>query len=337
MKVVIAGFGTVGQGVAEVIGMRQELFQKSFGQKVTIVGVFDSSSLVKDPRGLDPEELVARKAGTGKVGKRPLDDGAPEFIEEYDFDTLIDTTPTNIVDAEPGLTYIQTALNAGKNVVTSNKGPLALKFRDLTSTAARNKVQLRYEASVGGAMPVINLSRELLRGEQIFSLRGILNGTCNFILNRMKDEGLPFEQALREAQEMGIAERDPSYDIDGVDSACKVAILANAIFGRDVTYNDVLRTGIRSITEDAISLASEQHMVVRLIGEINDKRVEVSPRMVPVGHPLAIGGTLNIVQLITDLAGDITVAGRGAGRKETASAVLSDLLALMGEGRGKRR
>lgn len=337
MKVVIAGFGTVGQGVAEVIGMRRELFQKGFRQKVTIVGAFDSSSLVKNPRGLDPEVLVARKAGTGRVGKRPLDGGAEEFIEEYDFDTLIETTPTNIVDAEPGLTYIRTALNAGKNVVTSNKGPLALKFRELTSTAAKNKVQLRYEASVGGAMPVINLSRELLRGEHIYSLRGILNGTCNFILNRMKDEGLPFEQALREAQEMGIAERDPTYDIDGVDSACKLAILANAIFGRDVTYNDVMRTGIRSITEDAISLASEQHMVVRLIGEINDKRVEVSPRMVPVGHPLAIGGTLNIVQLITDLAGDITVAGRGAGRKETASAVLSDLLALMNEGRGKRR
>jgi len=144
--------------------------------------------------------LVARKAGTGKVGKRPLDGGANELIEEYDFDTLIETTPTNIVDAEPGLTYIRTALNAGKNVVTSNKGPLALKFRDLTSTAARNKVKMRYEASVGGAMPVINLSRELLRGEHIYSLRGILNGTCNFILNRMKDEGLPFEQALREAQ-----------------------------------------------------------------------------------------------------------------------------------------
>ncbi len=337
MKVMIAGFGTVGQGVAEVIGMRQELFQKSFGKKVTIVGAFDSSSLIKDPQGLDPEELVSRKASTGKVGKRPLDGGVLELIKDYDFDTLIDTTPTNIVDAEPGLSYIRTALSAGKNVVTSNKGPLALKFKELSSTAAKNKVQLRYEGSVGGAMPVINLSRELLRGEKIYSLRGILNGTCNFILNRMKDEGLPFEQALSEAQEMGIAERDPSYDIDGVDSACKVAILANAIFGRDVTVHDVLRTGIRHITDDAIALAAEQHMVIRLIGEINEKRVEVAPRMVPAGHPLAIGGTLNIVQLITDLAGDITVAGRGAGRKETASAVLSDLLAMMSDGHSKCR
>lgn len=337
MKVVIAGFGTVGQGIAEVIGMRQELFTKSFGQPVRIVGAFDSISFVKSAKGLDPTELVERKIATGRVGTREVDGGIKEFIEEYDFDTLIETTPTNILDAEPGYTHIMAALNAGKNVVTSNKGPLALRFRELSKAAAKSKVQLRYEAAVGGAMPIINLSRELLRGENIYSLRGILNGTCNFILNRMKDEGLPFEQALREAQEMGIAERDPSYDIDGVDSACKLAILANAIFGMDVTFNDVMRTGIRSITEDAIALAGEQKRVIRLIGEINNGRLEVSPRMVPNGHPLAVGGTLNIVQLITDLAGEITVIGRGAGRKETASALLSDLLAILSEEHAKGR
>ncbi len=337
MKVVIAGFGTVGQGIAEVIGMRQELFAKSFGQPVRIVGAFDSKSFVKSSKGLDPAELVSRKNATGKVGTKDIDNGMRELIEEYDFDTLIETTPTNILDPEPGYTYSMAALNAGKNVVTSNKGPLALRFRELSKAAAKNKVQLRYEASVGGAMPVINLSRELLRGEKIFSLRGILNGTCNFILNRMKDEGLPFEQALREAQEMGIAERDPSYDIDGVDSACKLAILANAIFGMDVTYNDVVRTGIRSITEDAIALAGEQKKVIRLIGEINKDRLEVSPRMVPSGHPLAIGGTLNIVQLLTDLAGEVTVVGRGAGRMETASAILSDILAILSDNQAKGR
>ena len=172
MKVVIAGFGTAGQGIAEVIGQRQELFARSFGQKVTIVGAFDSNTFIKDPQGLDPVELVSRKAATGCVGTKAVDGTVREFIETFDFDTLIETTPTNILDAEPGFSNIMTALNAGKNVVTSNKGPLALKFRELSRTAAKNKVQLRYEASVGGAMPVINLSRELLRGEQIYSLRG---------------------------------------------------------------------------------------------------------------------------------------------------------------------
>ncbi len=121
----------------------------------------------------------------------------------------------------------------------------------------------------------------------------------------MRDEGLPFEQALREAQEMGIAEKDPSYDIDGVDSACKLAILANAIFGKDVTYSDINRVGIRSISGEAIALAAEQKKVIRLIGEISENKLEVSPRLVPTGHPLSIGGTLNIAQLLTDMAGEI--------------------------------
>jgi len=224
-----------------------------------------------------------------------------------------------------------TALKGGKNVITSNKGPLALKFKELSRAAKRSGVQLRFEGTVGGATPIINLSRELLRGEKILSIRGILNGTCNFILNRMKEEGLPFAQALREAQDMGIAERDPSYDIDGIDSACKAAILANAIFDLDRTYSDVKRTGIGGVTEEAVSLAAEEKKVIRLIGEISNKRLEVAPRLVPIGHPLSIGGTRNIVQIHTDLAGEITVAGRGAGKFETASAILSDLVALLKE------
>ena len=178
-------------------------------------------------------------------------------------------------------------------------------------------------------MPIINLSKQLLAGEDIISLRGILNGTCNFILNRMKEEGLPFYQALREAQDLGYAETDPTYDIDGVDSAAKVAILANAIFGMDVNYYDVVRSGIRNITEDAIALAAEENSVIRLIGEIGGGKLEVAPRLVPVAHPLSIGGTQNMASLITDLAGEITISGRGAGKKETASAMLSDLISII--------
>ncbi|HUL39984.1 MAG TPA: homoserine dehydrogenase, partial [Methanomassiliicoccales archaeon] len=162
-------------------------------------------------------------------------------------------------------------------------------------------------------------------------------GTCNFILNRMKDEGLPFDQALREAQEMGYAERDPSYDIDGIDSAAKAAILANAIFRREVKFDDVRRTGIRGVSLEAVELAAEERKVVRLVAEISEARLEVSPRLVPIGHPLAIGGTLNIFQLMTDLAGDITVAGHGAGKMETASAILSDIVALLKEDCASRK
>jgi homoserine dehydrogenase len=331
MDIVIAGFGVVGQGVAEVIQQKGGMLSETFGQRLRIVGAFDSSSYETSTDGLDPSRLIRHKLSEGKVGKKSFDGEARKMLENIDYDTLIEVTPTNIRNGEPGFTNILTSLKAGKNVITSNKGPLALKFRELSNAAKDNDVQLRFEGTVGGATPIINLSRELLRGEKILSIRGILNGTCNFILNRMKEEGLPFAQALREAQDMGIAERDPSYDIDGVDSACKAAILANAIFNLDRTYSDVKRTGIRGVTEEAVSLAAEEKKVIRLIGEISGKRLEVTPRLVPIGHPLSIGGTRNIVQIHTDLAGEITVAGRGAGKLETASAILSDLVALLKE------
>jgi homoserine dehydrogenase len=331
MDIVIAGFGVVGQGVAEVIQQKGGMLSETFGQRLRIVGAFDSSSYETSTDGLDPSRLIRHKLSEGKVGKKSFDGEARKMLENIDYDTLIEVTPTNIRNGEPGFTNILTSLKAGKNVITSNKGPLALKFRELSNAAKDNDVQLRFEGTVGGATPIINLSRELLRGEKILSIRGILNGTCNFILNRMKEEGLPFAQALREAQDMGIAERDPSYDIDGVDSACKAAILANAIFNLDRTYSDVKRTGIRGVTEEAVSLAAEEKKVIRLIGEISGKRLEVTPRLVPIGHPLSIGGTRNIVQIHTDLAGEITVAGRGAGKLETTSAILSDLVALLKE------
>ena len=331
MDIVIAGFGVVGQGVAEVIQQKGRALSEAFGEEIRIVGAFDSKSCEASKDGLDPGALLKRKSMDGRVGKKDSDGNPWRILGGIDYDTLIEVTPTNIVDGEPGFTNMMIALNAGKNVITSNKGPLALKFKDLSRTAEAHDARLRFEATVGGATPIINLSRELLRGERILSIRGILNGTCNFILNRMKEEGLPFAQALREAQDMGIAERDPSYDIDGVDSACKAAILANAIFGLERTYSDVKRTGIRSVTEEAVSLAAEEKKVIRLIGEISGKRLEVAPRLVPIGHPLSIGGTRNIVQIHTDLAGEITVAGRGAGKFETASAILSDLVALLKE------
>jgi homoserine dehydrogenase len=336
MDVLIAGFGVVGQGIAEVIRDKQELFVKRFGERVRIVGAFDTCSLEVDPSGLDPTSLLERKLATGRVGTRPAASDVVKLLQETEYDLLLEVTPTNIIDGEPGYTHIRTALAAGRDVVTSNKGPLALRFHELTELAARNRVQLRFEASVGGAMPIINLSRELLMGENIISIRGILNGTCNFILHRMKEERLSFDFALREAQELGYAETDPSYDIDGVDSACKLAILANAIFDRDVTYSDVLRTGIRGINEEAIALAAEQKKVIRLIGEVSEDKLEVSPRMVPIGHPLSTGGTFNIAQLLTDLAGDITVVGRGAGKMETASALLSDMLAILKDEEARR-
>ena len=323
MRIAIAGFGTVGQGFAEVLHMKSDLF----GEPVKIVAAFDSKSYVTDKNGLDPLALVKRKKETGSVGTKKKVSGTA-VLDSVEYDVLVEVSPTEITTGGEGLKHIEHALKNGKDVITVNKGPLALKFKELKKLAKKKDLMLRFEGSVGGAMPIINLCSEDLRGERVRSIRGIFNGTCNFILSRM-DNGSPFEQALKEAQQLGYAESDPSYDIDGIDTACKVVILANSIFNRDVTFSDVSVTGITSVSGDAIALAAEQDMVIRLIGEVSDNVLEVSPRLIPKGHPLSVPGTLNTAQILTDLAGPITISGKGAGRIETASAILSDLLAIM--------
>ncbi|MBR2255312.1 MAG: homoserine dehydrogenase, partial [Candidatus Methanomethylophilaceae archaeon] len=292
-------------------------------------GIMDSKTYVTDGTGIDPLAAVERKISSGRVGTETYTDSI-EVLKSIDYDILVEVSPTDIKTGGVGLVNITHALSSGKDVITVNKGPLALKFQELIALAKENRCKFRFEGSVGGAMPIINLCRENLLGERIESVRGILNGTCNFILSKM-DKGQPFEQALREAQQMGYAETDPTNDVEGYDSACKVVILANSIFGRNVTFSDVKITGITNITEEAISMAATRNMVIRLIGEVSATKLEVSPRLVPKGHPLSVTGTLNTAQVVTDLAGPITVSGPGAGRKETASAILSDLISIMDE------
>ena len=329
MRAFICGFGTVGQGFAEVLARRMDFLEERYGCPILVTGAMDSKTYVLDRNGLDPLDLVATKQRTGRVGEDEYTDST-KVLDQAAYDILVEVSPTDIKTGGAGLRNITHALENRKDVITVNKGPLALKFNELITLARRNKCKFRFEGSVGGAMPIINLCRENLRGEKIESIRGIFNGTCNFILSKM-DKGQPFDQALKEAQQMGYAETDPTNDIEGYDSACKVAILANSVFGRNVTFDDVKITGITGITEEAIALAASRNMVIRLIGEVSETKLEVGPRLVPRGHPLSISGTLNTAQIISDLAGPITVSGRGAGRTETASAILSDLISIMDE------
>ncbi len=329
MRIFICGFGTVGQGFCEVLASRKRFLEERYGEPVAVVGAMDSRSYAADPGGLDPLGLVEIKKSTGRVGPDGYGD-ALEVLSSVDYDILVEVSPTDVKTGGAGLANIVHALESGKDVITVNKGPLALEFSRLVSLARANGCELRFEGSVGGAMPIINLCHGNLKGERISSVKGIFNGTCNFILSKM-DNGTPFEQALKEAQQLGYAETDPTNDIEGYDSACKVAILANSLFGRSVTFNDVRITGITSITEEAVSLAASRGMVIRLIGEISDTKLEVGPRLVPKGHPLSVTGTLNTAQIMCDLAGPVTITGRGAGRTETASAILSDLISIMDE------
>jgi homoserine dehydrogenase len=196
--------------------------------------------------------------------------------------------------------------------------------------ARKHGVALRYEATVGGAIPVMHTLQQGLAGNRVNAVFGILNGTCNFILTRMAAEGLTYEQALLEAREMGYAEADPTYDVKGIDAAIKLVILSNTIWKRNVKLDDVDITGIDMLTTGALRLAEDQHCTIRLIAEAVPEKgiLRVAPRILQKNHPLVVEGTLNAVTIDTDMAGEITLIGKGAGSKETASAVIGDLLLI---------
>jgi homoserine dehydrogenase len=300
------------------------------------MAVADRSGAAISDQPLDPDLLIETKNNSGKICEYPefgeADVSGLDVLERVDYDCLVEVTPTDIDDGEPARTHMITAMHDGKSVVTSNKGPLALSFDELLAAAKKGNVEFKYEASVGGAMPILNLAHQTLAGNKIESIYGILNGTTNYILSRMAKEGSSYEQTLQEAQEMGIAETDPTQDVEGIDAACKIAIIANSILNQKATLKDVKVVGISQINAEAIALAKKDGYLIKLMGEASADTLEVSPRLVKEGSPFAVEGTLNLATLKTDLAEDVTVVGKGAGSVETASAILSDLVSIWKSG-----
>jgi homoserine dehydrogenase len=329
VRLVLIGFGNLGRGLSLVLAKKARFLREKHGLIPRVAAIVDETGALVDDRGVPMRklaalarsgEMVARFSGA-KPGKLAL-----ETIENVEADVVFELTPTNIKTGEPGLSHIKAAMSAGKHVVTSNKGPLVVAFKELDTLAKRQGIEFRYSASVGGAIPVIELARKLLAGNEVKEIRGVLNGTTNYILTRMTEEGMPFEMVLREAQELGIAEKDPSLDIDGIDTASKLVILSNSLLGANAKFADVRREGIRRVTPEAVRLAREAGQTIKLVGSAKKGQLEVSPKLVPFGHPLAVGGTLNAVTLKLDLAREISISGFGAGPTETSSALLGDLI-----------
>jgi homoserine dehydrogenase len=228
---------------------------------------------------------------------------------------------------------VETALRAGRPVVTANKALLAQAGAELADLASANGVDLLYEASVAGAIPVIRPLRESLAGERVMRVMGIVNGTTNYILTRMAEDGLDYADALAEAQSLGLAERDPTADVEGDDAAAKAAILAGLAFGSDVVGDDVHREGITGVRAMDVAYAARLGYVVKLLAVAElvdggpDVSVRVHPAMVPRSHPLAsVRGAFNAVFVEGEAAGELMLYGRGAGGAPTASAVLGDLI-----------
>ncbi len=314
MRLAVVGSGAVGTSVLELAG----------GYGHDVVGLADSSSGAVDTAGLDVETVRSRKRERGTVG-----DGTPEDVLDADYDVLVEATPTTLGDAEPGFSHVERALERDRHVVLANKGPVAERYDDVRALEADSAGTVLFEAAVGGAIPILSTIDDL--NGQVTAARGVLNGTANFVLSRMAAEGLGYEHVLAEAQDLGVAEADPTFDVEGVDAALKCVILANVLYEDTYTLADAEVEGIDDLPGSALELAAEDGRTIRLVGEVADGDVRVGPRLVPENGTLAVSGTLNIVQLETQHAGRLNISGRGAGGPETASAILADVGRLPSE------
>ncbi len=335
MRIILAGFGTVGQSLSKILYEDRNRIVKTYGFEPRITAIADSRGYCMDDDGLDLDLVMKAKRKYGTVGKysgksqRKTD--VLKIISDAEAEVVVETTPSNFKDGEPGLSNIKRALAAGKHVITSNKGPLALAMPALLELADHKKVQLRFSGTVGGGSPFLSFASKCLPGENILGIHGILNGTTNYVLTRMEDASLSFQKALSEAKEKGYAEADPTNDVEGLDTAAKIVIIANWVLKRRVSLRDIEVNGISKITSQQLRKARESGARIKLIGRLSDSQGSVRPEAVPLKDPLCVSDTLNALTFSTEHVGDVTLIGRGAGGEQTASALLRDLVDIRGE------
>ena len=311
IQVGLIGFGTVGSGLAEVLLAQQERIEKRSGMSVRLAQVAD----------INISELPPQFAGVKLTGD------AKELINNPDIDIVVEL----IGGIEPAKTFVMEAIKAGKHVVTANKALLSQEGKDIFSAAAAQGVEVGFEASVGGGIPIIKSLKEGLVANKILSIMGIMNGTANYILTRMTDEGAPFQEVLGDAQELGFAEADPTYDIEGIDTAHKLAILMTMAYGMNITHNDIATEGISQIKPVDIEFAREFGCRIKLLAiSVNHGdhvEARVHPTMVPDSHLLAkIDGAFNAIHFTGDMVGNVLLYGLGAGKMPTGSAVAADIV-----------
>jgi homoserine dehydrogenase len=332
-KIAILGFGTVGQGISEILLNKKNYLKEKYNFDFDIVAVGDFVyGNCYNPNGLDIPFMLKEAKEKKKFSKDITKWDNITLIKESNATVLCELTYTDLTTGGPAINHVRAALESGKHVVTSNKGPAALKYAEFKKLADKNNVKFLIEGTVVAGTPVINLADGPLAGCEITKVRGILNGTTNYMLTEM-EKGMDYNSVLKVAQELGYAEADPTGDVEGYDARGKVTILANIVMGAPLNITDISCKGITKITPADIEDAKKQGKRWKLIGcvEKKDGKVtgSVAPEMVELSHPLAgIMGATNALTFTTDLLGDVTIVGPGAGRMPTGFAILTDLLRI---------
>ncbi|NLT74467.1 MAG: homoserine dehydrogenase [Chloroflexi bacterium] len=335
IQIAVIGLGNIGRNLLEVLLHRRKPIAKQYGLCLSVVAAADSSGAALDPAGLDLERLVEIKRsrqgaasypGAGRPGVSAL-----EMIRSTEYDVLVDASPTNMVDGEPGLGSVRHALGTGHHVVMADKGPLVLAFAELVRTAEQAGSRLLYSGTVAGGLPTVNIGVRDLAGSAVTRVEGIFNGTTNYILSRMDSEQIEYTEALAGAQAAGIAEPDPTLDVDGWDAANKLVIIANSVLRRPTQLADLQVEGIRNVTLQDLREAREAGKVIKPLAlaerQGDDYRLYVGPVTLDADHPMARTGLWDMgVVYHTDYMGVISAVIEEKGPVPTSAAVLRDIV-----------
>jgi homoserine dehydrogenase len=324
----LLGFGVVGQSFVKLLLSHSTDLYNDYGIKPKVVACADNGGIITCDQGLDLDRLLnvkKKKKSVIHYGAKGNSSEILDVIENIDAEVVIELTPTNIVDGEPGKNHIISAMKSGKNVITVNKGPLALEFPSLMELAEYNRIAFKFSGTVGGGTPILEFAKRCLKGDRITSFEGILNGTTNYILSKMY-EGLNFSEALQDASEKGYAEKDPTLDIDGYDAVAKLVIASNFLMNMKSTIKDVRRQGIRDVKPSQVLNERKKGNAVKLIASCDGKDLVVKPKPVSMKDPICVDGILNAITYTCQHSGQQTMIGKGAGGMETASAILRDLI-----------
>jgi homoserine dehydrogenase len=339
-RIILCGFGKVGQSFAQLLHERRDPLQTQYGLDLPVVAVVDIGGAALAPRALQMipmAELLAHVKVGGTVegfGDFGMPGATGEVvIESLEADLMVEATPTNLTTGEPGLRHMRTALSRGMHVVAANKGPLVLCYAELQALARQQRAQISMSAATAAALPTLDVGQTCLAGAQILSIEGILNGTTNFILTKMQEEGYRYLDALQEAQARGIAETDPTLDVEGFDTANKLILLSNTLLGTAYGPDNVTRHGITQITPQMVTDARRAGRRLKLVGRASTSkgsvRLSVAPEELPFDHPLAsVHGAEKAVTYETDTMGRVTVMGGQSSPKGAAAALLKDIINL---------
>lgn len=332
-KIAFIGFGKVGQGIGEILLDKKQFLKENYDFEFDLVAVSDLYyGNCFNANGLDLHQMLKEAKNKNKFSKDLTDKDNYNLIKESNADIICELTYTDFETGGPSMEHVAIALSNGKHVICCNKGPAALKYQEFKILADKNNVLFLNEGTVCSGTPILNLSQGPLAGCKISKIYGILNGTTNYILSEM-EQGFDYETVLLKAQQAGYLEANLENDVNGYDARGKVAILANIVMGIPLKFEDIPCKGITGITLSYIEETIKANKRLKLIGCVENKNGKVSgyvaPEIISKSHPLYnISGTTNALIFSTDLLGDITISGPGAGPIETGFAVLSDLLRI---------